>query len=73
VQPTVAEESETKIQAVGNAIEAENPLPASPDGESRAQIALAFDSTGNHEIVAEVPGDLLPSPPERSSMRAGRL
>ena len=47
----VAEENETKIPAIGNAIEAENPLPAPSD----AQIALAFDSEGNHELVAEAP------------------
>jgi len=47
----VAEESETKIPAVGNAIEAENPLPAPSD----AQIALAFDSEGNHQTVTEAP------------------
>ena len=49
----VAEESGMKISAVGSTIEAENPLPADPAGDSRAQIALAFDSSGNHEIVAE--------------------
>jgi hypothetical protein len=45
----VAEENETKIPASGATIELENPLPA-PSG---AQIALAFDSEGNHRTVTE--------------------
>jgi hypothetical protein len=45
----VAEESETNISANGATIEAENPLPAG----SAAQIALAFDSQGNHQTVVE--------------------
>jgi hypothetical protein len=45
----VAEESEMKISANGATIEAENPLPARSD----AQIALAFDSEGNHQTVTE--------------------
>ena len=45
----VAEESETNISANGATIEPENPLPA----PSAAQIALAFDSDGNHQTVLE--------------------
>jgi hypothetical protein len=52
----VAEESGMKISDAVCSEMAENPLPADPAGDSRAQIALAFDSSGNHEIVAEVPG-----------------
>jgi len=51
----VAEESETKIPAVGDAETAENPLPAGAAGDSRAQIALAFDSQGDHQMVTEAP------------------
>jgi hypothetical protein len=45
-----------KISPAGCSETAENPLPGSSAGESNAQIALAFDSSGNHEIVAEAPG-----------------
>jgi hypothetical protein len=52
----VAEESGMKIQSVGCSETAKNPLPGSSAGESAAQIALVFDSSGNHELVAEPPG-----------------
>jgi len=61
----VAEESETKIPAVGNAIEAENPLPE-PSG---AQIALAFDSDGNHQTVTEAPDSHDGRKPKRKQPR----
>jgi hypothetical protein len=51
----VAEESGTNFSADGNAIEPQNVPPAPTDGDSRAQIALAFDSAGNAELVAESP------------------
>ena len=47
----VAEESGMKISASVCGETAENPLPA-PEG---AQIALAFDSEGNHQTVIEAP------------------
>lgn len=51
----VAEDSETKKTELGNAETVENDLPAPSAGNSGAQIALAFDSEGNHALVSESP------------------
>ena len=61
----VAEESEMKISANGATIEPENPLPARSD----AQIALAFDSEGNHQTVTEAPDSHDGRKPKRKQPR----
>jgi len=61
----VAEESETNISAIGATIEPQNPLPASAGG----QIAIAFDSSGNHQTVTEAPDSHDGRRPKRAQPR----
>jgi hypothetical protein len=61
----VAEESGMKIPASGDAIEPENPLPAGSGG----QIAIAFDSEGNHQTVTEAPDSHDGRKPKRKQPR----
>jgi hypothetical protein len=51
----VADESGMKIQPAECSETAQNPLPASPAEQNATQIALAFDSQGNHQTVTELP------------------
>jgi hypothetical protein len=51
----VADESGMKIEPSVCSETAQNPAPGSAAGADHAQIALAFDSEGNHQMVAESP------------------